>query len=328
MYNWAERPLHRILVYTEHGLTQDVVEGFFASCEGDVYDPFVGSGTVGVESLFRGRRFIGADSNPAAVVTSAAKVNPEMRVRLVPLLGELARYYDATILEALVDIARRVSTSLEAGAFFSVARKFSRFRFTPAPRFGRGIKGNPEEEYEALLERARSDVELLGARRGDVVLADSTAWVPRRVRCILTSPPFANNVDYVRHTMLELLWLGVPPSRARDLQLPACEAAARSWKPTVKVDLSIGGRRAKGYRKFLGQYLYHMERHLELLASALEGEAWYTIGDSILGGAYVPTHRLLAISAEQLGLRVKLQEVGDRARPGRRLYLLIMYSRK
>ncbi len=56
---WATKPIHRILVYTEHGLTPEVVESFFQEvpCE-RIFDPFVGSGTVGVEALLRGRAFI------------------------------------------------------------------------------------------------------------------------------------------------------------------------------------------------------------------------------------------------------------------------------
>jgi hypothetical protein len=52
----------------------------------------------------------------------------------------------------------------------------------------------------------------------------------------------------------------------------------------------IKGSRARGFRRFLLQYFHAMEQHLTLLAEALEWEAWYTIGDSILRGAYIPTH--------------------------------------
>ena len=328
--SWARKPIHRILVYTEHGITPEVVDEFFSSCDGDVYDPFVGSGTVGVEALLRGRRFVGVDANPAAVVTAAAKLSPETPVRLRPMVDRLARYYSDGVLDKLLDLASRVSTALEAGVFFAVARRFSRLRYSPAPRFGkrRVPDADPVEVFEAGLAEARRDLELLGGRRGEVLLGDSTAWVPRRIECLLTSPPFANNVDYARHTQVELLWLGVPPSRARDLQVPACEAAARRWKRSLAVGFPIGGSRAAGYRRFLGQYLYYMRRHLELVAGALVGEAWYTIGDSVLGGAYIPVHELLAGFAGEFGLRVEVRGVGRRARPGRSLYLVRIVSRR
>jgi len=328
MSSWAKKPVHRILVYTEHGLTPEVVEDFFSACEGDVYDPFVGSGTVGVEALLRGRRFVGADSNPAAVVTAASKISPEMGVRLRPILPRLRKYYDSHIFDVLVSLASSVSTALEAGVFFAVARKFSLLRYAPAPRFGKKPAGNPAEEHARRLRQARRDLRRLAGRRGDLLLVDSTTWMPKKVICVLTSPPFANNVDYARHTALELLWLGVPPSVARNWQLPACEAAARSWKQSLNVDFPIGGKRARGYKRFLGQYLYGMRRHFELLAERLQAEAWYTVGDSMLGGAYIPLHKLLAHFAEEAGLRAVVLALGKRAKPGRTLYLLKLQARR
>ncbi|MCC6021388.1 MAG: site-specific DNA-methyltransferase [Thermoproteaceae archaeon] len=327
---WADRPIHRILVYTEHGLTPEVVEAFFREVECEtVYDPFAGSGTVGVEALLRGRGFVGVDASPAAVVVAAAKVSPEAGVSLRPD-PRLANYYSEETYERLLRLSRRVHTALEAGVFFNVARRFSKFEYSPAPRFRRGDpQGDPEEHFRALLETARRDLRLLGGRRGDVLLGDSTWFMPRRVCGVLTSPPFANNVDYVRHTHIELLWLGVDPSRARDLQLPACEAAARSWRQHMPLNLEPGGRRARGYQRFLGQYFYYMRQHIRLLAQALEAEAWYTIGDSVLGGVYVPVHEILARFGEEEGLGASLVNLGERRmRRGRRLFLLRFRSRR
>jgi len=213
---WADKPIHRILVYTEHGLTPGVVEAFFREVECEaVYDPFVGSGTVGVEALLRGRRFVGVDAHPAAVVTAAAKVAPEAHVTLRPD-PRLANYYREDVYEKLLRLSRRVHTALEAGVLFNIARRFSRFKYSPAPRFRDGeVRGDPEEYFKTLLRAAKEDLKLLGGRRGDVVLGDSTWLMPRRVCGVLTSPPFANNVDYVRHTQIELLWLGVDPATRR-----------------------------------------------------------------------------------------------------------------
>lgn len=327
---WADKPIHRILVYTEHGLTPDVVSDFFntVECE-EVYDPFVGSGTVGVEALLRGRRFVGADSNPAAVILTAAKISPETYARLRPL-PQAAKYH-GDLFDKLYRISRRVSTALEAGVFFNTARRFSLLEYSPAPKFKKGKTppGDPWDYFRRLYREARDDINLLRGARGDVVWADSTAWMPRRVCGVLTSPPFANNVDYVRHTIVELVWLGIPPQRVRDLQLPACEAAARAWKRGVEIDLPIAGKRARGYKRFLSQYIYYMSAHIELLAERLEVEAWYTMGDSVLGGAYVPTHEIIAKIARRAGLTVYIKAIG--ARPMKKnntLYLLRFVQRR
>ncbi|BES81069.1 hypothetical protein [Pyrodictium abyssi] len=79
--------------------------------------------------------------------------------------------------------------------------------------------------------------------------------------------------------------------------MPACEAAARAWKQETRhpwlreLATRIRGSRARGYRRFLLQYFHAMERHLSLLAERLEWQARGAIGDSILGGAYIPVHR-------------------------------------
>ena len=327
---WADKPIHRILVYTEHGLTPEIVKEFFntVECE-EVYDPFVGSGTVGVEALLRGRRFVGADSNPAAVVLTAAKISPEMGVRLRPL-PQVAKYH-GDLFDKLYHISKRVSTAIEAGVFFNTARRFSLLEYSPAPKFKERVKtsGDPEAYFRQLYRRARSDIKLLRGARGDVIWADSTAWMPRRVCGVLTSPPFANNVDYARHTMVELLWLGIPLQRARDLQLPACEAAARVWKRGIGIDLPIAGKRARGYKRFLSQYIHYMTAHIELLAERLEVEAWYTIGDSVLGGAYVPTQKFVAEIAERAGLKAYIKTIGMRPmKNNRTLYLLRFIQRR
>jgi len=114
----------------------------------------------------------------------------------------------------------------------------------------------------------------------------------------------------------------------RSLQVPACEAASRSWKPRSVhpwlIDLAsrVKGPRARGFRTFLLQYFHAMEQHLALVAEALEWEAWYTIGDSVLGGAYIPTHEVLAELARRHGLKVTLEPLGPRYKRGRTLYLL------
>ena len=156
---------------------------------------------------------------------------------------------------------------------------------------------------------------------------------------LLTSPPFANNLDYVRHTMLELLWAGLARDRKdlgwlRGLQVPACEAAARTWRRETRdpwlrhLASMVKGSRARGYRRFLLQYFYAIEQHLGLLAERLEWEAWYTIGDSFLGGAYVPVHGALVRIAERWGLAAEARFIGERFRPGRRLYLVVLKQRR
>jgi len=361
---WRRVEPHRSLgVYTEHGLAPGLVEEFLQAAKGagcnSVYDPFVGSGVVAVAVQDAGLTFLGADANPWSLTLTTAKTRrlPWGRVRewassvparaqavdpLVPT-PRLARYHEPRELEALgrvralIEEAPREWKPLLLAVHARVAEARSLLKRSPAPRFAHRPPraGEPvEAEYTRLLLEA---VDALERRSyaGSVSLAwaDSTAFAPARVCGVLTSPPFANNIDYVRHTMLELLWAGYALDShhlgaLRSLQVPASEASARSWRQAsedkwiVELASRPRGPRARGYRRFLLQYFKAMSDHLAMIARALEWEAWYTIGDSVLGGAYIPVHEALARIAETHGLKATLKPIGPRARRGRTLYLL------
>jgi hypothetical protein len=360
---WRDVPLHSTVgVYTEHGLTPSLLDSFFSLADSVgcrfVYDPFVGSGVVAVYSQDRCIPFAGADSNPWSLVLVKAKTTrlnwpsvkswAERRAReareVEPLIPtpRLARYHDPATLEALGRLRALVEEAptewrpLLLTILARVAERWSRLRRTPAPRFKRATRrqGDVYSEYFNLLLQAVGELEARSyCAPVDVYMADSSSWMPSRICGVVTSPPFANNVDYVRHTMLELFWSGIARDSRdlgwlRSLQIPACEAASRSWKPhsthpwLVELASRIKGSRARGFRRFLLQYFHAMEQHLTLLAEALEWEAWYTIGDSILGGAYIPTHHALAKLAELHGLKASLKPLSPRYRPERTLYLL------
>ena len=361
---WRDRPVHRIGVYTEHGLSPRLVQKFIdaaieVGCR-EIVDPFVGSGVVAVESQKACLGFVGIDADPWSLVLVRAKTSRLDYDRLLSWVREeftavdslepyvpsvrLRRYYSGEVLEALGRLRRLVEAAppewqpLLLTVFGKVAAEYSLLRRSPAPRFrGNAPQASSAEVYNAFTETLHNAVKDLKQHsfcgNVDLVWGDSTQWLPRRICGLLTSPPFANNLDYVRHTMVELFWAGFAYDSEdlgvlRSIQVPACEAAARAWKkesqhPWLRELVSqVGGKRARGYRRFLLQYFYAMERHLELLAERLEWQAWYTIGDSFLGGAYIPVHTVLARLAEEHGLRAETRVLGIRFRPGRRLYLL------
>jgi len=70
-----------------------------------------------------------------------------------------------------------------------------------------------------------------------------------------------------------------------------------------------------------------MENHFELVAERLVWEAWYTVGDSVFNGTYIPTHELLKRLAEEKGLKVELKQIGFRSR-NRKLYLIKLNAKK
>ena len=366
---WREIPPHSSLgVYTEHGLTPALLSDFLSAASEAgctmVYDPFVGSGVVVTYFQEKCMESAGADSNPWSLLLSRAKTLPldwkALKLWAEKVAGEvgefkpivpsprLARYHDAKVLEdlgrlrALIEEAPGEWKPLLLAVLVRVAYRWSRLKRSPAPRFKDTLQatGNVHLDFFSLLNKAISELE---ARQfcASVALfqADSSSWIPTRLCGVVTSPPFANNIDYIRHTMLELLWSGLARhsgdlGRLRSAQIPACEAAARTWKQSSQHqwlrDLAsrIGGSRAPGFKKFMLQYFHAMESHFSLISESLEWEAWYTIGDSVLGGVYIPTHWILARLAEKSGLRASVKLLGPRMKRGRTLYLLRLAPRR
>jgi len=362
---WKDEKIHRILAFCEHGMTKELISRFFNAfkrnnCE-ILLDPFVGSGTVVVEAKKRCIDCIGIDSNPLCLLITKAKVmKPSISIEdfleayhtinnsepLIPS-ERLSRYHTKRQLLALGKIRALIKEfndePLLLAVFVNTAEKFSKIRRSPAPVLKKQRKSNKDtiqiyEEFKTSLIEAYNDLNDYNTEKeSDVhlILADSSFWLPKYFDGILTSPPFANNIDYIRHTQLGLLWAGMAKDskdlgRLRNFQIPACEAAVRRWKKKTEKEWILEYiSKIKSKRKFdtvLAQYFYYMEKHIELVAERLCWEAWYTIGDSIFSGACIPTHEILKRLAEEKGLRAEFEQIGVRSK-NRRLYLLRLKAR-
>ena len=364
---WRRKPIHRIYIFTEHGLSPALVGKFFDELQKYggkmVLDPFVGSGTVLVEAQVRNIASLGIDSNPWALVVSKAKTTFPIGVgrwieehfceieHFDPFIPSerLSRYHSPEELTALAKIRAAINKApaydkpILLTVLANVANRFSKLKRSPAPRFRHNdntrneitTKGIINAFFNKLLDAIEDLKRHVKQVPVHLIFGDSTCWLPEKIDAVLTSPPFANNVDYIRHTQLSLLWMGMSEANLgslRDLQIPGCEAAARKWKKGLYEPWlnpyynSIGGSRSRGFRRFLAQYLWAMNRHFELLAERLEWEAWYTVGDSVLGGGYIPTHELLAKLAERHGLKVMICPLGPRLKRGLKMFLLRLAS--
>lgn len=362
---WKTEKIHRILTFCEHGMTKDLVCKFFNAfkrngCE-ILLDPFIGSGTVAVEAKKRCIDCIGIDSNPLCLLITKAKVtNPSINIEdfldachtiteLKPLIPSerLSRYHTKRQLLALGKIRALIrefnDEPLLLAIFVNIAERFSKIRRSPAPVFKKQQKSNRNtsqiyEEFKASVIRAYNDLSEYDTKIDSyvhLILADSSSWLPKHFDGILTSPPFANNIDYIRHTQLGLLWTGIAKDsrdlgKLRDSQIPACEAAIRRWKKKTEKEWILEYiSKVKSRRKFdivLAQYFYYMDKHIELVAERLSWEAWYTIGDSVFSGAYIPTHEILKKLAEEKGLKAEFKQIGVRCK-NRWLYLVRLKAR-
>lgn len=353
---WKEKPIHRIFVFCEHGMQEQLVDNFFRQVESNarILDPFVGSGTVAVESVLRKHAFVGIDANPLAILITRVKMtridedseNYALEVwesgAFEPYLPttRLKRYHSDKQLAILSRIRGFIEDltgpikDLALVTFLKVAEKYSNLRKSPAPKFRKKKVYVTEEEIVRIffkeLRAAINDLRLLPEDISYTLIQGDSSKILADADAVLTSPPFANNIDYIRHTQLQLFWAGFAQdskdlSRLRDIQIPASEASARKWKEKSEDPLVLKYvARIKSKRKyttFLLEYFYAMEQHFSLLAKYNIPFAWYTIGDSTFAGKYIPTHELLAHLARKHCFSVEYEKIGERG-PNKSLYLL------
>jgi 16S rRNA G966 N2-methylase RsmD len=87
----------------------------FASPKARIADPFLGSGTTGIEAIRRGHSFYGSDINPVACLISRAKCVPISPAILDSLWLELAKQLDS-----FVSIGRRELTPQERESIINI----------------------------------------------------------------------------------------------------------------------------------------------------------------------------------------------------------------
>ena len=164
-----------------------------------VVDPFSGGGTAGVEALRLGRRFVGIDANPFAVLIGKIKTTPlpesdksELRsllhtIRALPLAGmdivascvppipNMSKWYAPAALAALSQIRQRIDAmqqlaarDVALAAFANTAAKVSfqdsESRYVSKPR--RMDLDQPVKTFGAELDRVRQIAEALDGCEG------------------------------------------------------------------------------------------------------------------------------------------------------------------
>lgn len=218
------------------------------SDEGDmVFDPFMGSGTVLVESLLHNRYAYGIDINPLAVLLARAKTTPLKTASLLEALRELLYgpqkgdyaapnffnidyWFKKEVIEALSLLLRRIEALDDPAVrtFFEVSfsqtvrhcsntrnGEFKLVRIKNLDEhkpdvlgiFGRIASRNIERLSETYKKAITTWVRIL---EGDT-RAPAKEIAPGSVGLILTSPPYGDSkttVAYGQFSRLSLQWLG------------------------------------------------------------------------------------------------------------------------
>jgi DNA modification methylase len=172
------------------------------------------------------------------------------------------------------------------------------------------------EQFEARGRRALaaigelpSDGLLVSLHHGDarsLPLADGSADL------VITSPPYANAIDYMRAHKFSLVWLGEPVAKLSRLR--AMYVGSENCPETLEDELPPGALaataavRARDRRKarILSKYLHDMKSVLAEILRVLRpgGAAGIVVGPSTMRGVRVMTHEHLAEIGQQLGFHL------------------------
>lgn len=298
--------------------------------EGEVVlDPFCGSGTTLVEAVTRGNSAIGLDSNPIAILISRFKVLPadaefmrdaanvlerlrsesprfrKSRAKLHSFAGQDHWFPDAVQRELAAvlrwlqgqendDIATWLRTALSA-VVNRVSLQDSETRYTrierevPPGAVTQAWVRKAEDLLRALenrgtFPRGAARIEQCDVRDG-IPLDDST------VNLIVTSPPYANTMDYYLYHKQRMNILGLDFKQAQRSEIgsrweySSLKAPAGKWRVDFAACLA--------------------EMHRVLLP---EGRAIVIIGDSQIAGTLIDANELTHATGSQLGFRVVTQQ--------------------
>lgn len=255
----VERATHGFHTYPA-GLHPDAAALLIGAFEGDVMDPFCGGGTVLVEARCAGRRAVGRDVSPVALLVSRARcctAPDELLTQLrstarratelarrasepppEPIARAVAEWYAphaAIELESLrrsVDAAPPEVRPLLRCCLSSILVKVSWRRSDTS---GRRVKHRRPPGTTAVLfhkkarELARRIVALRelvpeGTPEVDLELGDvRTLELSTPVDLIATSPPYPSTYDYLPLQHLRRIWLGLPEGQGEI-------GARRAWR--------------------------------------------------------------------------------------------------
>lgn len=354
--------IHRLYQMVE-GFSVQFVRGVLNRYKpSKVFDPFVGAGTTLVEAMSIGADSVGVDINPFLCFASKVKTrtyevgqvaercdrvleeareNDHPTLNILPI-PKFEAYYSPRVgkkLLALKESIKNVQNAKVRELFLLIFSKISvlasNLKRSPAPRFDRCKNDFPIlDAFGDFVKEASKglDFRFEGQGRADVIRGDSrnlSFLKGQSFDLILTSPPYCNNVDYVRHTQLELFWLDYVKNsedlgKLRESSLTSCEAMAHSSKDPERVMTSVRAisraierRTSRRWPRMVEQYFKGMEENLRQVGRLLEpgGRAVYVIGDSWIKGVHVPTHQILVKVARKEGYKVDLELWRERKGP-------------
>lgn len=294
---------------------------------GAVLDPFCGSGTTLYEARAAGLSAIGSDINPIAVLISRVRVaNPSdaqlatassigrtvqdtaaafvvsdnARVQSIPRVEHWFSPGAMRAMEAAVQVVSQIDDAVvreivSAGISAATVRISNQESDT---RYAAVSKRRSQDDCALLLGRSiervvgwvrENKIETQGF--ADVRMSDARdlSWVePESVGLACFSPPYPNAYEYWLYHKYRMYWLGFDPVAVRGVEIGARPHYSKQ-----------NGLTAEDFYEQMRNVYEELSRVMQSGAHAV-----CVVGDSIIRGESVDNGELIAMAAEQAGMRV------------------------
>lgn len=160
------------------------------------------------------------------------------------------------------------------------------------------------EAFESSEKRNGAIIVVSGDSRA-LPLADSS------VDLIITSPPYANAIDYMRAHKFSLVWMGAPLSKLRTIRAEAIGSERNGRQKGILPDFvneSVATLETKDQRKahILKKYFQDMQTTLREMKRVLKADRAIVmvIGPSIMRCISIPTHLCMEEIGKELGFKI------------------------
>ena len=349
-----------------------------------ILDPYVGSGTVLVCAKMKQLDSIGVELSPLLTFMAQVKTRwepDEISVATVqseserisnmwgkidgnismPFLKETRSHFNEKILQALSKLKESILTvedhnvqALFLLAFASILVASSNLKRSPCLGYAKKKMLTYDAPFKYFKEKVAqmiNDLQTLQAQRSKwadvtIITGDSRTqtYEPESVDLAITSPPYANGLDYVTNYKLEMAWLGKATSyddlrRLRD-QMVACDNISRTairefakqktrfedeWLDKIVEDVRTRVERKGTFRRndmhlVVKKYFEDLYLTFEKVYDGLNNKGRFVIviGDSLIAGTYLPTDLILAKMGERIGFNVEDIQIARTRRSGQR----------
>ncbi len=370
----TDQPIHRWFRFAE-GFSNAFVQFYFNKHGMDqtktVYEPFMGSGTVGVCAKLLNMNAIGVELNPFMYFISTLKTRfdevavealqmlhtslafpPVPTIEPPPFLRNDKHFLPAVMAEVLKikEAIWRLPASAERDmltlAFASILLPASNAKRVPS--FGYKTKthvppGLPYRLFDASLAAIVADLQRYQGRPlGNVAIVNGDArtrqFPTNTADMAITSPPYANGIDYVTDYSLEMGWLDLIDAQSRKTlrdQMIAYDKTRslvlREWyeageyyreanlhEVVSKLEALSSSYWKKDIHLVILKYFDDMYRVFQSTYDVLKPGARFifVVGDSLFGNVYVPADVLLAIVGEHVGFQLESIELARKRRSG------------